>query len=122
VPILIQKGYYSHAYLGLVLGTLTSDLAQGAGIPINVKGAYINTNPINVYQVGKYSPGLKKTAEYFPGTLGNDRLNCNVRPDILPPLKHVGGRSNNLSSKLQSPAPDSIFTIVTYITTFCLPL
>jgi S1-C subfamily serine protease len=43
VPILIQKGYYPHAYLGLVLGTLTSDLAQGAGIPINLKGAYINT-------------------------------------------------------------------------------
>src|SRR5215831_8841091 len=43
VPILIQKGYYPHAYLGLVLGTLTSDLAQGAGIPINLKGVYINT-------------------------------------------------------------------------------
>src|SRR5215831_174881 len=43
VPILIEKGYYPHAYLGLVLGTLTSDLAQGAGIPINLKGAYINT-------------------------------------------------------------------------------
>ena len=43
VPKLIQKGYYPHAYLGLVLGTLTSDLAQGAGIPINLKGAYINT-------------------------------------------------------------------------------
>ena len=43
VPILIQKGYYPHAYLGLVLGTLTSDLAQDAGIPVNLKGVYVNT-------------------------------------------------------------------------------
>jgi S1-C subfamily serine protease len=42
VPILIQKGYYPHAYLGLVLGTLTSDLAQDAGIPVNLKGVYVN--------------------------------------------------------------------------------
>ena len=42
VPILIQKGYYPHPYLGLVLGTLTSDLARDAGIPVNL-GAYVNT-------------------------------------------------------------------------------
>ena len=40
--MLIQKGYYPHAYLGLVLGTLTSDLAQDAGIPVNLKGVYVN--------------------------------------------------------------------------------
>ena len=40
VPILIEKGYYPHAYLGL---TLTSDLAQDAGIPTNLKGVYVNT-------------------------------------------------------------------------------
>ncbi len=43
VPILIQKGYYPHPYLGLVLGTLTSDLAQDARIPVNLRGAYVNT-------------------------------------------------------------------------------
>jgi S1-C subfamily serine protease len=43
VPILIHKGYYPHAYLGLVLGTLTSDLAQDAGIPVNLRGVYVNT-------------------------------------------------------------------------------
>jgi S1-C subfamily serine protease len=43
VPILIQKGYYPHAYLGLDLGTLTSDLAQDAGIPVNLKGVYVDT-------------------------------------------------------------------------------
>ncbi|HXX98058.1 MAG TPA: trypsin-like peptidase domain-containing protein, partial [Candidatus Bathyarchaeia archaeon] len=34
VPILIQKGYYPHPYLGLVFATLTSDLAQDNGIPL----------------------------------------------------------------------------------------
>jgi len=42
VPILLERGYHPHAYLGLVLGTLTSDLAQDAGIPVNLKGAYVN--------------------------------------------------------------------------------
>ena len=43
VPILIEKGYYPHPYLGLTFGTLTSDLAQDAGIPVNLKGIYVNT-------------------------------------------------------------------------------
>ena len=42
VPILIQKGYYPHPYLGLVFATLTSDLAQDNGIPINLKGVYVD--------------------------------------------------------------------------------
>jgi S1-C subfamily serine protease len=42
VPILIEKGYYPHAYLGLFLGTLTSDLAQDNGIPVNLEGAYVD--------------------------------------------------------------------------------
>ena len=42
-PLLIEKGYYPHPYLGLVFGTLTSDLAQDAGIPVNLKGAYVDT-------------------------------------------------------------------------------
>jgi S1-C subfamily serine protease len=43
VPTLIEKGYYPHPYLGLTFGTLTSDLAEDAGIPVNLKGAYVNT-------------------------------------------------------------------------------
>ena len=43
VPTLIEKGYYPHPYLGLTFGTLTSDLAQDAGVPINLKGAYVDT-------------------------------------------------------------------------------
>ena len=43
VPTLIEKGYYPHPYLGLRDGTLTSDLAQDAGIPANLKGAYVDS-------------------------------------------------------------------------------
>ncbi len=43
VPTLIEKGYYPHPYLGLMDGTLTSDLAENASIPINLKGAFVDT-------------------------------------------------------------------------------
>jgi S1-C subfamily serine protease len=42
VPILIQKGYYPHPYLGLLFATLTSDLAQDNGVPLNLKGVYVD--------------------------------------------------------------------------------
>jgi S1-C subfamily serine protease len=43
VPTLIEKGYYPHPYLGIRDGTLTSDLARDAGIPVNLKGAYVDS-------------------------------------------------------------------------------
>ena len=43
VPTLIEKGYYLHPYLGLTFGTLTSDLAENASLPVNLEGAYVNT-------------------------------------------------------------------------------
>jgi S1-C subfamily serine protease len=43
VPTLIEKGYYPHPYLGLTFGTLTSDLAENASLPVNLEGAYVNT-------------------------------------------------------------------------------
>jgi S1-C subfamily serine protease len=43
VPMLIEKGYYPHPFLGLTVGTLTSDLAQDNGIPVNLNGVYVNT-------------------------------------------------------------------------------
>jgi S1-C subfamily serine protease len=43
VPTLIQKGYYLHPYLGFTSGTLTSDLAENASLPVNLEGAYVNT-------------------------------------------------------------------------------
>jgi S1-C subfamily serine protease len=43
VPTLIEKGYYPHPYLGLTFRALTSDLAQDAGIPVNLKGVYVDT-------------------------------------------------------------------------------
>jgi S1-C subfamily serine protease len=43
VPTLIEKGYYPHPYLGLRDGTLTSDLAENTSIPVNLKGAYVDS-------------------------------------------------------------------------------
>jgi S1-C subfamily serine protease len=43
VPTLIEKGYYLHPYLGFTSGTLTSDLAENASLPVNLEGAYVNT-------------------------------------------------------------------------------
>ncbi|HXX97946.1 MAG TPA: trypsin-like peptidase domain-containing protein [Candidatus Bathyarchaeia archaeon] len=42
VPILLEKGYYPHPYLGLIFATLTSDLAHDNGIPLNLKGVYVD--------------------------------------------------------------------------------
>jgi S1-C subfamily serine protease len=41
-PSLISIDIDTHAYLGLFLGTLTSDLAQDAGIPVTLKGVYVD--------------------------------------------------------------------------------
>jgi len=49
VPTLIEKGYYLHPYLGLTFGDLTSDLAEDAGLPLNLECIYVNT-------IMKYSP------------------------------------------------------------------
>ena len=42
LPALIEKGYYTHPLLGITFGTLTPDLAQDAGIPVNLKGVYVH--------------------------------------------------------------------------------
>jgi S1-C subfamily serine protease len=44
VPILIQKGYYVHPYVGLTSATLTSDLAEtiNSSLPTNFKGLYVD--------------------------------------------------------------------------------
>jgi S1-C subfamily serine protease len=43
VSALIEKGYYPHPFLGLTFGTLTSDLAEDNGIPVNLEGIYVDT-------------------------------------------------------------------------------
>ena len=43
VPTFIEKGYYPHPSFGLSVVTLTSDLAEDAGIPVNLKGVYVDT-------------------------------------------------------------------------------
>jgi S1-C subfamily serine protease len=44
VPILIQKGYYVHPYVGLTSATLASDLAEtiNSSFPTNFKGVYVD--------------------------------------------------------------------------------
>ena len=53
VPILIEKGYYPHPYLGLVFATLTSDLAQDNGIPLNLKGVYVDRITLQKQEIHK---------------------------------------------------------------------
>jgi S1-C subfamily serine protease len=43
IPILIVKGYYPHPSFGLTVVSLTSDLAEYAGLPVNLKGVYVDT-------------------------------------------------------------------------------
>ena len=54
VPALIEKGHYTHPYVGLASATLTSDLATtiNASLPINFKGIYVD-------QIKKNSPADK---------------------------------------------------------------
>jgi S1-C subfamily serine protease len=54
VPVLIEKGHYTHPYVGFTSATLTSDLATtiNASLPINFKGVYVD-------QIKKSSPADK---------------------------------------------------------------
>ncbi|MDQ3903389.1 MAG: PDZ domain-containing protein, partial [Thermoproteota archaeon] len=54
VPALIEKGHYTHPYVGFTSATLTSDLATtiNASLPINFKGVYVD-------QIKKSSPADK---------------------------------------------------------------
>jgi S1-C subfamily serine protease len=43
VPILIEKGNYTHPWLGLSAGTLTSDIAKREGLDRNIKGIIVDS-------------------------------------------------------------------------------
>src|SRR5919108_1280941 len=43
VPILIEKGNYTHPWLGLSAGTLTSDIAKREGLDRNLKGIIVDS-------------------------------------------------------------------------------
>jgi S1-C subfamily serine protease len=87
VPILIQKGYYPHPYLGLLFSSLTSDLAQGNGIPLNLKGVYVE----RITQNGPADKaGIRgsTTDQYLKKHLGDviiavDGHNITKRDDLL---------------------------------------
>ena len=87
VPILVEKGFYPHPYLGLLFATLTSDLAQGNGIPLNLKGVYVE-------RITRNGPADKAgihgstTDQYLKKHLGDvimavDGHNITKRDDLL---------------------------------------
>jgi S1-C subfamily serine protease len=84
---LIQKGYYPHPYLGLLFGTLTSDLGQDNGIPLNLKGVYVD----RITQKGpadKAGTHGSTTDQYLKKHLGDiiiavDGHNITKREDLL---------------------------------------
>jgi S1-C subfamily serine protease len=87
VPILIQKGYYPHPYLGLLFATLTSDLAQGNGIPLNLKGVYVERITQNG-PADKAGIHGSTTDQYLKKHLGDvimavDGHNITKRDDLL---------------------------------------
>jgi len=43
VPSLIQTGHYAHPYLGIAGGTYSRAWAQALGLPVNAKGAYVES-------------------------------------------------------------------------------
>ncbi|HYA83199.1 MAG TPA: trypsin-like peptidase domain-containing protein [Candidatus Bathyarchaeia archaeon] len=87
VTILIQKGYYPHPYLGLIFGTLTSDLAQDNGIPLNLKGVYVDRITENG-PADKAGIHGSTTDQYLKKHLGDviiavDGHNITKRDDLL---------------------------------------
>jgi S1-C subfamily serine protease len=91
VPILIEKGYYPHAYLGLVFATLTSDLAQDNDIPLNLKGVYVDRITQNG-PADKAGIHGSTTDQYLKKHLGDviiavDGHNISKRDD---PINYIG--------------------------------
>ena len=106
VPILIQKGYYLHPYVGLTSATLTSDLAEtiNSSLPTNFKGVYVD-------QIKKNGPADKA------GIHGSiiDQYSIKHGGDIITAIDgHVVNRSEDLISYVDDhkSAGDSItFTV-----------
>ncbi|MGA7042119.1 MAG: trypsin-like peptidase domain-containing protein [Nitrososphaeraceae archaeon] len=70
VPTLIQKGIYDHPWLGISGGSMTADVAQSGGLPVNYKGVVVSS-------VQSGSPADKA------GLKGTTR-------DIMGPNTHIG--------------------------------
>jgi S1-C subfamily serine protease len=70
VPTLIQKGSYDHPWLGISGGSMTADVAQSTGLPINYKGVVVSS-------IQSGSPAEKA------GLKGTTR-------DIIGPNTHIG--------------------------------
>jgi S1-C subfamily serine protease len=94
VPVIIEKGYYAHPYIGVTSTTLTSDLAEtiNATLPTNFKGVYVD-------QIKKNSPADKA------GIHGSiiDQYSIKHGGDIITAVDgHVVTRSEDLISYVDS--------------------
>jgi len=43
LPTLVQKGRYDHPWLGISGGSMTADVAQSAGLPVNYIGSVLKS-------------------------------------------------------------------------------
>jgi len=83
----LRKTIIHTPYLGLVVGTLTSDLAQDNGIPVNLEGAYVD----RIMQNGPADEaGIhgSTTDQYLKKHLGHviiavDGYNINKSDDVI---------------------------------------
>jgi len=106
VPVLIEKGYYVHPYVGLTSATLTSDLAGtiNASLPLSFKGVYVD-------QIKKDGPADK--AGIHGSTI--DQYSIKHGGDIITAVDgHTITRSENLISYIddyKSVGDSVIFTV-----------
>ena len=89
VPSLIEKGYYTHPYLGLSGATLTSDLAENLTGPlaINLKGVSVGTITKNAPadKAGVHGSTIDQYAKKHPGDIiiGLDGHNITRIDDLI---------------------------------------
>lgn len=81
IPILIQKGNFSHSYLGLTGTTLTSDLtSQFKNVPKTFRGVYVNTI---IKNVTADKAGLRgATVDYYGQRHGGDIITAINKQNI----------------------------------------
>ena len=125
VPSLIEKGSYTHPYLGLSGATLTSDLAQNlTGIPsavANLKGVYIDTITKNgpADKAGVHGSTTDQYAKKHPGDIiiGVDGHSITKIDDMISYIDQHKSAGDKSSGTICSSFPNSWTTYTTYSTT-----
>ena len=105
VPSLIEKGYYTHPYLGLSGATLTSDLAKNlTGLPstlANLKGISVDTITKNgpADKAGVHGSTIDQYAKKQPGDIliGVDGHNITRIDDLISYIDQHKSAGNNIT-------------------------